>query len=1088
MMSNICNVLSKFSIRQKIWISFGSLIGLLVTVGVIAHSSLNANAKKLSELVNEVQPAATLSLRLVDQLDRASASLGFYLLSKEDLHKKDYLNYLEKIEISAVDLKKMKVVERNPETLKLVAEVQEGITKLQGFKERMLVYAIDQNENISAMKLAGREVNPRVQQLLTALQQMIMSEQNEAASPLRRKILLDIYSLRTNLASAVNELRLYLAFRRPEVINNFNNFVELLEKDVARLNKYTDTQLTFEQDEARTTFNEVYPVYFKLARQAMAMHGREDWRMDAYTIRKEISPLLVTIQDKLNNLVESQNKKSIADSNVLTDQVRSTQILVASLIGFGLLASVLVGVLLSRAINNPIDELKASAEELANGNLDREIDTARQDELGALARAFANMRDSIKRKIEDLRVLNHTGEHLAGLHSQINALQTALKVMGEQTNVQWGSVYLFDKEKNELEVKAYYPERDDVDHDNVKTFRLGEGIAGKAAKDNKVIYIPDSRLDENFVASGHDDEPRAIVCVPMADNGEVFGVMNFTGEVGKVKFEKTDAEFAETISRMTVVTYKNIQMLNVIEEQNRTLEQKVNERTAELATKTNDINNMLQNMHQGIFTIDKETFVHPEYSAYLEKILDTDKIAEEDAIGMLFSRSDLGSNAIDQVSAALGAIMGEDSMMFDFNKHCFVKEFKKTTKAGNEKILELDWDPIISQQDTIEKVMVTVRDVTDLRGLQAEAEQQKWELDIIGQILAATPKKFEKFVKSAYEYIEENAKVIDEMKSIDKENISLLFRNMHTIKGNARTYGFKYIVDLVHDAESTYDHMRKDENAEFDKDKLVSELTGVRDIIETHNKIYREKLAMDDVEGVFLDTELAQFAMDAIMSIDSNNKSSLVNGVNKIKNVVKAVGTETLRGTLDGLVKSIPELAKNLHKEVPDVHIHDHGIRLNPEITNVVKDVFTHCLRNSLDHGIETAEERLQKDKAPQGSITIDLEQVAGEVVFSLYDDGRGLPLEKIRQKAIDAGIIKKKEKISDKHIAELIFHSGLSTADSVSDVSGRGVGMDAVRKFLQKAGGNIEIELKGKPEGEHGFVQFVSKITLPAESYVKVA
>lgn len=100
-MSQLNTFFTNLSIRKKIWTSFGVLIALLVTVNVITHNNLNANAKKLHELVNEIQPAANLSLRLVDQLDRASASLGFYLLSKEKQHKKDYLDNLKKIEISA---------------------------------------------------------------------------------------------------------------------------------------------------------------------------------------------------------------------------------------------------------------------------------------------------------------------------------------------------------------------------------------------------------------------------------------------------------------------------------------------------------------------------------------------------------------------------------------------------------------------------------------------------------------------------------------------------------------------------------------------------------------------------------------------------------------------------------------------------------------------------------------------------------------------------------------------------------------------------------------------------------------------------
>jgi methyl-accepting chemotaxis protein len=86
-----------FTIRKKIWISFGVLVALLVAVGFISQNSLQSNKEKLAILVNDVQPAMELSLKIVNELDRASASLGFYLLSKEDLHKKAYLNNMSNI-------------------------------------------------------------------------------------------------------------------------------------------------------------------------------------------------------------------------------------------------------------------------------------------------------------------------------------------------------------------------------------------------------------------------------------------------------------------------------------------------------------------------------------------------------------------------------------------------------------------------------------------------------------------------------------------------------------------------------------------------------------------------------------------------------------------------------------------------------------------------------------------------------------------------------------------------------------------------------------------------------------------------------
>jgi len=115
--------LAKFSIRKKIWASFGIFVGALIIVGVIAQTSMQSNKTQLGVLVNDVQPAVVQSLNIVDELDRASASLGFYLLSKEEVHKKDYLAYMAKVTESVVTLNEMKVVQHDPETAKKVAEV-----------------------------------------------------------------------------------------------------------------------------------------------------------------------------------------------------------------------------------------------------------------------------------------------------------------------------------------------------------------------------------------------------------------------------------------------------------------------------------------------------------------------------------------------------------------------------------------------------------------------------------------------------------------------------------------------------------------------------------------------------------------------------------------------------------------------------------------------------------------------------------------------------------------------------------------------------------------------------------------------------
>lgn len=1081
-------LLNKISIRKKIWLGFGVLVALLVAVGIISFTSLKANKDKLSTLVNDVQPAMEQSFMLVDQLDRVSASLGFYLLSKEQVHKTDYVYNMGKLTQSVEALSAMRVVKEDAETLKAVEEVRQGIAKLQSYKEQMLLFASDDAKNTPALGYASREVNPRAQTMLQSLQEMLLAESGEPVSESRRQLLFDMFSLRTNVANALNELRVFLAFRADANKGNFLSYMELAARDASKVNGASKSLLNFEQEASFENFNTAFKEWSPAAEQVMKIHGAEDWRQDAYVIRKELSPLVLLIQERLTALVKTQHDNAVQSSDELTVQVSHTQYIVGGLITLGMACAVLVGFFLTRTIITPIDALKASAAELANGKLDQEIDTQRKDELGSLAQSFADMRDAIRKKIDDLRVLNVTGQVMASMHEPMKVLEHALKTMRAHSDVEWGSVYLYNQEKNLLEVKTYSPTRDESAVHSARTFAIGEGAAGRAAQDNRTIYIPDTTKDQQFAAQpGDDASPRAIICVPMTDNDEVFGVMNFCGDVGDVKFVDSDREFAETIARTAVVSFKNIHMLSVIAEQNRTLEQKVEARTAELRQKTNDINNMLQNMHQGIFTILPGRAIHPEYSAYLESIVQDKHIANIDVMDVLFKNTNLGANGLSQIAAALDAILGEESMMFDFNRHCLVHEFNRTMPDGHTKILELDWDPINSESGIIDKLMVTVRDVTELRGLQAEAEKQKEELHIIGQILSAGPEKFASFVKDAYRFLDENEKIIKETTMASPDTIALLFRNLHTIKGNARTYGFMGITDVAHEAETSYDVLRKNTEAFFDKDKLLGELARTRDRIDKYATINKEKLANSSSDGVYVDLMLIDKLRTVLTNVNEHDVNALRSAVRTVKSISGAIGTESIRALLDAVTRSMPDLAQRLGKPAPNIVINDNGIRLAAEAAQVMKNVFTHGFRNSIDHGIETAEERIAQGKSGQGTIVLDVFEEEGRVVLSLKDDGRGLALRKLKEKAIAQGIVYPNEELNEIELAGLIFQSGLSTAANVSDISGRGVGMDAMRKFVEKLGGQVEVRFLPKAVGSDDYRQFESRIILPTVCAVKV-
>lgn len=137
---------------------------------------------------------------------------------------------------------------------------------------------------------------------------------------------------------------------------------------------------------------------------------------------------------------------------------------------------------------------------------------------------------------------------------------------------------------------------------------------------------------------------------------------------------------------------------------------------------------------------------------------------------------------------------------------------------------------------------------------------------------------------------------------------------------------------------------------------------------------------------------------------------------------------------------------------------------LDKTVIEMIGDPLTHIIRNSVDHGIETPGDRLAAGKPENGTITLDAYHEGNHIAIIVSDDGAGLNLKKIYNKALKEGLIGEKEDLSDKDIANLIFLPGFSTADKVTDISGRGVGMDVVKKSLNSLGGLIDIKTK---EGE---------------------
>lgn len=153
----------------------------------------------------------------------------------------------------------------------------------------------------------------------------------------------------------------------------------------------------------------------------------------------------------------------------------------------------------------------------------------------------------------------------------------------------------------------------------------------------------------------------------------------------------------------------------------------------------------------------------------------------------------------------------------------------------------------------------------------------------------------------------------------------------------------------------------------------------------------------------------------------------------------------------------VRDISQKLGKQV-ELKLIGEQTELDKTVMEKISDPMVHLVRNSLDHGLETPEERVAAGKDDTGKVTLNAYHQGGNIVIEIIDDGRGLNTAKIREKAITNGLISETDTLSDEEINELIFQPGFSTADAVSDLSGRGVGMDVVRRNINELNGTVEV------------------------------
>ncbi len=243
---------------------------------------------------------------------------------------------------------------------------------------------------------------------------------------------------------------------------------------------------------------------------------------------------------------------------------------------------------------------------------------------------------------------------------------------------------------------------------------------------------------------------------------------------------------------------------------------------------------------------------------------------------------------------------------------------------------------------------------------------------------------------------------------------------------------------------------KKEEVIRIDVNRVETLMNLVGELVLDRNRIVR--LAYTNLTGVEKSEEGIEDLMEAITGL-SRTVSDLQDAVMKLR-------MQPVKRVFSKFPRIVRDLAKKLNKKV-QLELEGEETEIDRSILDKIEEPLIHLVRNAIDHGIETPEERVAKGKSETGTIKLAAYQEGDRIILLIEDDGRGIDVEKVKRKAIEKGLITPEQaaNLSDKEAYELILMPGFSTAEQVSDVSGRGVGMDVVASTVHSLRGSIEIE-----------------------------
>ncbi len=460
----------------------------------------------------------------------------------------------------------------------------------------------------------------------------------------------------------------------------------------------------------------------------------------------------------------------------------------------------------------------------------------------------------------------------------------------------------------------------------------------------------------------------------------------------------------------------------------------------------------------GIITINETGFIEGPYSAYMEYLFDRKMISGTNFFDLVFKESLKYMSKMEQLGIVeLKEMFGKEPVWFEVSKKRFPNEIYCLQKNGDGRWIGITYHPILAE-GVIAQMLIILDERTEIVKARREQESRRNKESLMIQRIMDLQRCDDATLASSFEDLDS---LLIRMEAVLREGDARGYCNiLHGIKGVVRTAGFSYFRNLTHDIE--------DEVLPILAEKKTLPTTLMEQKFELINREWKDLIKLrkmqtlggDDISSYHSVVQKASKLKKILKEIE-NNYPLLFKGdgkeeLSKLAFEIKHLTNRPLSSLEPRLNTRAKRTAAYLGKKV-NIEFDWEKIFLDEKIISQLSEIFIHLIANAIDHGIESVDERKLKGKVENGTIKIVAKKSENEVSFEFSDDGRGIDLDVIRTKALEKNLIELAEldRMNVENVLRLIFKAGFSTHDKITDLSGRGIGLDSVQQVVSRLDGD---------------------------------